>query len=425
LARVHPLRGVHYDPGQVHLGGVLAPPYDVISPGRRQALYGRDLRNIVRVDFGEPYADDVPGESDVYSRGAEHLRSWLQLGVLVRDDRPSFYVTAHEFLSAEGSSQRRLGILARVPARPWEESEVKPHERTMRGPKEDRLALTRTTRMQTSPVWVMWDRAPELAACLDKATRGPALIGGRIDGEVGSEKLLLWRLDDDTAVAELSRLLEPAGLYVADGHHRFETAAAYAAERLAAGDPEDADSQFALIYACAADDPGLVLLPTHRLLTPRPGLPYSRDDLDYRLEDVWEMEAVDDPVAGLVEVGARRHSHHAFVVVSHEGAAILQRPRNQVTSPRQGLDVVVLQEEVIARCGIGEAELREGALTYDRDAASTVAAVRDKRAGLALLTTACTTAEVIAVADAGEVMPQKSTYFSPKVPTGLVLSPLG
>jgi len=403
---------------------VLAPPYDVISPEQREELYGRDLRNVVRIDFGRPYPDDVAGENDVYTRAAAHLRSWLDLGILVRDERPGLYLAAHDFTGAEGETRRRLGLMGRVPAVAWERSEVRPHEHTLRGPKEDRLALMRATRTQTSPIWLLWDDAPGLQTRLAEIATGRASLGGRFEGEAGPEKVVLWQVSDAATLAELAALLAPATLYIADGHHRFETAASYAAERRAAGDAEEGDSQFTLVYACAAGDPALVVLPTHRLVRPRPGLPSGRDGVLSRLGGGWALEPVTDPGAAFSRLANLRAGEHAFVLVAPDGAAILHRRRNRAGSPRDALDVAVLQDEVIRACGIGEAELRDGALTYSRDPAETVEEVRAGRAALAFLVSPCTGREVLAVADAGEMMPQKSTYFYPKVPTGLVLSPL-
>jgi uncharacterized protein (DUF1015 family) len=424
LAALLPLRGLRYDPEHVRLGGVLAPPYDVITEAQREELYGRDLRNIVRIDFGRPYADDQPGRSDVYTRAAEHLRSWRELGILVQDERPALYLASHEFPAPDGTARRRLGLIGRVPALPWDRSEVRPHERTMRGPKEDRLALMRATRAQTSPVWVLWDSAPGLRDLLEEWAEGRALLGGRFAGEMGTEKLLLWGIDDPARLAEVSARLSPATLHVADGHHRFETAVAYAAERREAGDSADADSQHVLVYASAADDPALVVLPIHRLVCDRPGLPESRDQLAALVPEPWSVKAVEDPLAALARLPEWRSRSHAVVAVAGDGAAVLHRPRREGVSPREGLDLAALQEEVIARLGIGEAELREGALLYTRDPAEAVGAVRAGRSRLAFLLAPCTAAEVLAVAAGGETMPQKSTYFYPKVPTGLVLSPL-
>ncbi len=424
MARLLPLRGIRYNPEHTRLGGVLAPPYDVISPAQREELYGRDLRNIVRIDFGRPYPGDVPGHADVYTRAAEHLRSWRELGILVRDERPGLYLVAHEFTAPSGAVERRLGLLGRVPALPWERSEVRPHERTLRGPKEDRLALMSATRAQTSPVWLLWEGAAGLRERLAALGEGPALLGGRIDGEGGPEKLLMWHLAGEAELAGIAELLAPATLYIADGHHRFETAAAYAAQRREAGDAPDADSQHVLVYASAADDPALLVFPFHRMVKRRPGLPSTRDELLGRLGEGWRVEPVDDPLAALAGLGERRAREHAYVLVAADGAALLHRVRAETASPRASLDVSVLQEEVILRLGIGEAELREGALTYSRDPAEAVAAVGADEAALAFLGSPCTPAEVLAVAGAGETMPQKSTYFYPKVPTGLLLSPV-
>jgi uncharacterized protein (DUF1015 family) len=424
MARVFPLRGVHFNPEHVKLGGVLAPPYDVINDEQREALYARDLRNIVRVDHGMPLDDDAPGVNDAYTRASAFITSWFDLGLLVRDGRDSVYVSDHEFTGVDGGTHHRRGVFVRVPARGWEDSEVLPHERTLRGPKEDRMALLRASHMQTSPVWVMWAGAPDVESVLDGITATPALLGGRIDGEVGEEKLLLWQVDDETTVAALVHALAPARLYIADGHHRFETAAAYAAERRAGGDADDADSQYTLVYICAGDDPSLELLPTHRLVKPRDGAPYSVDDLLYRLDDAWEAEPVADVDAALRRMRELSDGAHAVGVVTAHGTAVLHRPRREAASARERLDVVVVEEELLRPIGIDAAQLREGAVAFSRSAAEAAAAVTAGQAALACLLNPCSTAEVMAVADAKEIMPQKSTYFYPKVPTGLVMSPV-
>ncbi len=424
MADVRPLRGIRFNPAVVHLGGVLAPPYDVIDDAQREALYGRDLRNIVRIDYGREAEEDRPGAGDRYTRAAEHLRSWLNLGVLVRDPGPSFYVTEHRFRGPDGADRVRRGLIARVRATAWEDSDLRPHEHTLRGPKEDRLALMRATATQTSPVFALWRGAGELGAALTAIAGAPAVAGGRTDGEIASEKHLLWVVDDPGRVKAIHDALSDASLYVADGHHRYETAAAYAAERAAAGDGPDAHSQFALVYLSDADDPGISLLPTHRLLKPRTGVAFSLDDLWMRLDDGWELAPTDDLAAAAVAAAALGAERHAFGVRAREGAAVLSRPRRATASPREALDVVVLQEQVLGPAGVDTAAIREGALAYTRSLDEVERAVVGRSALLGFVVNPATTAEVIAVADAGEVMPQKSTYFYPKVPTGLVLSPL-
>jgi uncharacterized protein (DUF1015 family) len=423
MATVAPFEGTRYNPEHVKLGGVLAPPYDVITDAQREQLYGRDLRNIVRVDYGISYPNDVEGVDDRYTRASSFLASWHDLGILVRDRPAGFYVVDHHFQHSDGTQRRRRGLLATVAATPWDSSDLRPHERTMRGPKADRLALMRATRAQTSPVFAVWTNAGGIADALDGVATGDALLGGRIDGEIASEKLLLWRADDAHQVAAIAAALREAGLYIADGHHRYETAAAYAAERRAAepGAPSDAPFERALVYLAAADDPGITILPTHRLVRPGPGIAFSLDDLWARLDDVYETVPASDGRAALEAASAMRDTHHAFAVVAHDGAAVLRRPRHAGGSPRDRLDVAVLETEVLGPAGVSREMISGGALGYTRDPDGLDAAVRSGEAILAFGVSPVSADDVIAVADAGETMPQKSTYFYPKVPTGLVL----
>ena len=424
MADIQPFAGTRYNPEHVHLGGVLAPPYDVISDAKREELYGRDMRNIVRIDDGERLPDDVDGERDRYTRAASFLKSWLDLGVLVRDDAPSFYVVDHHFPNPEGGERRRRGVLGTVPATAWERSDLLPHELTMSGPKADRLALMHATHAQTSPVFAMWSGAAgDIEEVLARDTSGHALLGGRIDGEFGSEKLLVWRLSDPPHVAAIVAALRDARLYVADGHHRYETAAAFASERRAADPsaPTNAPFERSLVYLTAAHDPGITILPTHRLVRPGPGIAFSLDDLWARLDDTYETAPAAGARAALARAAELRATHHAFAVVAQDGAAVLSRPRRSTESPRQGLDVMVLETEVLGPAGVSPDAITAGALTYTRDTDRLEAAVHDGEAVLGFGVAPVTTKEVIAVSDARETLPQKSTYFYPKVPTGLVL----
>jgi uncharacterized protein (DUF1015 family) len=421
MAAIRPFAGIRYSPEHVRLGGVLAPPYDVITPSQLEALYGRDLRNITRVDFGMSYPDDEPGVNDRYTRAAGFVESWLELGVLVRDEAPSLYLADHEFHAPEGAIRHRRGVLALVRAVPWEQSELRPHERTLREPKEDRLQLLRATGMQTSPVFAIWKDASGIDDVLTAVVDGPPLIGGRTDGEFGSEKHLLWRVDDPGAVERIEAALQPATLYVADGHHRYETAVAYAAQRRAEGAPGDAPSQFCLVYLAASDDPALAILPTHRLIRRKAGIAYSLDDLWARLSDEWDASPSPDLDTAFAEAGSLRRSHHAYAVAAPDGSAVLRRPRAETGSPRERLDTAVLEREVLLPAGLTVEDIAAGALAYTRDVTELKRAVSAGEAALAFAVQPVTPAEVMAVADAGETMPQKSTYFYPKVPTGLVL----
>ncbi|MEA2619040.1 MAG: hypothetical protein QOE72_4823 [Chloroflexota bacterium] len=418
---------MRFDPGVVDLGGTLAPPYDVISTEQRERLYARDLRNIVRIDYGSDEPGDRPGVLDRYTRAAGHLGAWLELGILRRDPRPAVYVADHEFTAADGSRRTRRGLYLRTPALPWDEAAVLPHERTLRGPKEDRLALMRATRMQTSAVFSLWDSAPGIDEAMAAATEREPDAEGTTEGEVGDEHHRLWVVDDPARLGAVLEALGPSRLYIADGHHRFETAATYAAERRAAEPGADAGADFGmtLLHLCAATDPSIEVLPTHRLVRPAPGVPDRVADLLDRLDGTFRA----DPAGSLAEAvdAARRHrdGEHALAVAGSDGAFLLRAPRRAGASPRAALDVSVLQELILERaCGLDADAVAGGALGYTRGVEEAEESVAAGTAALAICLNGCTTAEIIAVSDARETMPQKSTYFYPKVPTGLVLSPL-
>jgi uncharacterized protein (DUF1015 family) len=175
------------------------------------------------------------------------------------------------------------------------------------------------------------------------------------------------------------------------------------------------------MYLAAADDPGITILPTHRLVRPGHGIAFSLDDLWARLDDAFDTMPAPDGRAALAAASAMHVTDHAFAVVAHDGAAVLRRPRHVGGSPRDRLDVAVLETEVLGPAGVSADMISAGALTYTRDPDRLDSAVQDGDAILAFGLSPVTTDEVIAVADAGETMPQKSTYFYPKVPSGLVL----
>lgn len=427
MAVVRPLRGLRYDPARTAVSRALAPPYDVIDEAQRERLYALGPHNIVRVDFGRDEPGDIPGERDRYTRARDLLSAWSREGVLRRDQRPAAYVHDHAFQDGDGRTLQRRGVFVGVRALPWDQADVLPHERTLRGPKADRLALMRATRTQTSAVLLIWHSAPGLAELLAAACAGDPDLVAETDGEVGVEGHRLWVVDSPTVVASVAEALTPARLYMADGHHRFETAAGYAAERRAAepDTPPDAGFAWALAELCAADDPALLVLPTHRLVLPRPGVPSSLAELTTRLPARWRVEHMPDLGAAVAAAAAQRDQAHALAVAASDGAALLLAGRDPSASARARLDVSVVEDEILGRaCGLDAGSIAAGALGFARQVEDTARAVAEGRAALAVCLNGCTTREMIEVSNAGEQMPQKSTYFYPKVPTGLVLSPL-
>ncbi len=424
MAEVRPLRALRYAP-TVDLGRAVCPPFDVISPQQREALLQLSPHNAVRLELPQ-------GDGDPYAAAAGLLHRWREEGVLVRDEHPSLYALEQRF-TVEGREHRRLALFARVRLAPWEAGAVRPHEHTLRPPKEDRLRLLRALRTQVSPVFGLCrDRRGALAALLAEAAGREPLA--RFADPEGC-RCALWRLDDPEAARRLEEALADETIYIADGHHRYETGLAYLEERRARADAWTGEEpeNFVLMGLVAADDPGLVLLPLHRLVQ-------SDVPLERALESLlplFDMEAV--PSLGLL-LRAIRERGKAITTLGMASAdspdlyllSVLDvdavAARLPAGSPRQWLhiDTAVLQHAVLGPLlGVDEERVREAqAVQYTTDAEEALALVRSGRFRYAFFVGPARPAQIMAVADAGARMPPKSTYFHPKLPAGLVMYPL-
>ncbi|MGH7610284.1 MAG: DUF1015 family protein [Candidatus Dormibacteria bacterium] len=414
MARVSPFRGLRFNPALVDLGSVLSPPYDVIGPELQAELYGRALQNVVRLELGRDYPDDRAGERDRYTRAHEHLRAWLEEGVLVQDDAPSIYVHEHRFPAPDGTVGTRLGCFVAVQPVGYDRREVLRHELTLSGPRQDRVRLLEATGVQTSAVMLLYEGASEVTEELRRlAAQAQPTDHATVPGESGPEHHRLWRLSDPARLEAICQALGASRLFIADGHHRYETA-------LSLGLPG------VLSLMAPLDDPGNLILPTHRVL---PQSTRNLMELATGLLGVgWEVERRQRPLSQtLEEIARRRAAQHAFGIGDGEATVVAARPRTGegIRSPRAQLDVAVLGTEILgAHLGIAAADASAGRLLYLRSAQEALRQAAAHR-GLAFLLNPTTVAEMAAVASAGEAMPQKSTYFFPKVPAGLVLLPGG
>ena len=410
MAEVSAFRGIHYEPGVVPLESVLAPPYDVISPELQLDLYSRAMQNIVRIELGRDFEGDVPGERDRYTRAGAHLRAWLQEGVLVQDEQPSLYVHRHSFRPPGGGGPRqRLGCFVGVEPVPHERGEILRHELTMTAPREDRLRVLQATKAQTSPIFLLYENCVEVTQELEAVTeRDSPFAEAVVAGEYGSERHQLWRVSDTGVVETVTASLSQTRLFIADGHHRYETAL-----NLGLG------SILALVSPL--DDPGNVILPTHRVV---PEASRTVGEVGHSLAaEGWQIESPVELGEALASLARLRDSHHAIAIVGATGRLLASRLRSpdEVSNPRLGLDVSVLETEILQPLlGVGTGDAEAGRLLYSRDAQEALDMALAER-GIAFLLNPTTVGEMAAVAAAGEAMPQKSTYFFPKVPAGLVI----
>jgi len=436
LADVRPFRGLRYRPGvAANLADLLAPPFDVISPETQRFLLRRHPANVVRLELSEERMDDTPKDNR-YTRAGATLGRWLADGILTIDAEPAFYLYNQEFFQG-GRLLRRRSLLARVRLEPWAKGVVRPHEHTLIAPKEDRLQLLRHCHASFSPVFALYrDSDGRLGAAASQAASAAPLAQAR---EPGGEAHTLHSLADEASIGAISDLFRDRTLYIADGHHRYETALAYREERRAADWSGEEPENFVFMALTAAEDAGLVVLPIHRVIR----LPAIPDDLPARFEGLFLVEDLGpvrtgvplrDALARLSEASSRGPAYVAVgpgpdrmrLLVARDPEALRASLPPGTPPVWRALDVALLQYAVLeGLLGIDAARLARGDdLEYTEDAAEALRAVASGRVPLAFLVNATPVEQILAAADAGERMPQKSTFFYPKLVTGLVMYPL-
>jgi uncharacterized protein (DUF1015 family) len=433
MAEIRAFRAYRYDLGRVGtLSDVVAPPYDVIDADLQKALYARSPYNVIRLILNKEESDD--GEAhNRYTRAARFLRDWQQDGLLVQDSARALYVYHQEF-AVEGRRYTRRGIMARVRLEPFGEGRIFPHEETMPGPKADRLQLMRATAMNLSQIFGLYpDAKGTVQAQLDTAVgRSLPLEAADHLGVVSR----LWPVTDQHVVSTVTGLMGPRPVFIADGHHRYETALRYLDERRAAGEVHDteAPANFVLMMLVSMSDPGLIILPTHRLVGGLPEL--TADRLRRLLQPHFEVETI-----GQGEPGAR----DTWELMEAEGGqdllgfgtvadgtwltARLRTPEameavaGQHSPAWRGLAVSVLHELVLGKL-VPEALGCRPECRYVHLLREVQGAVAARQCQLAVLVPPARMEHVEQIAGNLEKMPPKSTYFYPKLLSGLVFNPL-
>jgi uncharacterized protein (DUF1015 family) len=433
MADIQAFRAFRYDLGHVgRLADVVAPPYDVIDPALQQRLYDQSRFNVVRADFGKA----EPGDTDDinrYTRAAGLLRDWIHDGVLKQDTARGLYV-CHQEYEVEGRRHIRKGFLAHVRLEPFGEGRIFAHEETMAGPKEDRLRLMRATGMNLSPVFGLYpDDAGEVQDLLDETVRR-ALPLEAVD-HLGTVSRL-WPVADPHVVNRITGLLGPKPVFIADGHHRYETSLRYLEERRSAGEVpnEDAPANFTLMMLVGMSDPGLLILPTHRLLSGLPAITGEKlGELlagDFAVEtigagesaarDCWEHIEADGSQAIL---GFGTVADGRWHVARLTNPAAMAELAKDHSPDWRGLAVSVLHVLVVNKL-LPERAGASPKCEYVHLLREVTDSVAGNRCQLAALVPPATMGHVEQIAGHLEKMPPKSTYFYPKLLTGLLFNSL-
>jgi uncharacterized protein (DUF1015 family) len=414
---VQPLRALHYDVGKAGaLDRLISPPYDVIDARLRVELAARSPYNAVEVD--------LPEGEDRYRRAGELLEEWKRSGILVHDPEPALWALTQTYVGPDGRERTRSGFYARVRIADYGEG-VRPHERTHPAAKQDRLELMRATKANLSPIFALFQDSDGGAPTgLTRWTSGPPW--GEATDDDGTRHRL-WRITDEATIATVREALSNSELLIADGHHRYETARTYAEEIGGEG-----DHHYVLMYLVSLRDPGLEIFATHRLVK---GLDSAgRERLERLLERHFRARSVEP--AELVPPPATNGSLPVYGFIDRESTRALRLelasadPADRALASHEAtyrrLDTAVLEKLVLEEAlGMSEDDIsHQRGLAYTQSSEEALSLVKSGEYELAFLLRPTPVEQVKAVAEAGETMPPKSTYFYPKVPSGLVFNPL-
>ncbi len=425
MADIQPFRGVLYNTKRVKADDVLTQPYDKITPDMREKYLKLSPYNLIRIELGKEEAGDT-GSANKYTRASDLYQAWLGEGVLRRAAKPALYYLEQSFAAPDGSGPRtRKALIARVRLHRWDEGVVLPHEHTLSKPKADRMALLRACGSQQGQIFMLYPRPQRNP--LPAPNDALSLTATDDYGVVNK----LWEITDAAAIKAAHESLRAARFYIADGHHRYETALAFRDECRAAADKPDPNAPYEFVMATLVDmsDPGLVVLPTHRAVANLGS--FNANSFRNQLAKTFLVE----PQPSLEKLLAAMRSGKHLIGMRDAAEFALLRPKNlDALRPLftkkpplwHTLDVAILHVGILeALLGIDEVRLREESnVTYWREPDKAAGLVQTGHAQLAFFLNPTDVEDVKAIADARSRMPQKSTDFYPKLLSGIVINDL-
>jgi uncharacterized protein (DUF1015 family) len=426
MAHIEPFRALRYNSARVNLSQVATQPYDKITPEMQERYYAATPYNLVRIILGKRTASDGP-EDNPYTRAARAFRDWRDQGVLIEEAEPCLYRYTQRFVPpGEAREVERHGFIALGKLEDYAAGVIFPHEQTLAKPKADRLELLRATRAHFGQIFMLYSD-PENQIQRALVPDQPAIIEVRDEYDVSHQ---VWKISNPTKISLIRDRLWERKLIVADGHHRYETALAYQKERAQDRGTGLAPFDFAMMTFVNMDSPGLVILPTHRVVHGIPSFDMSMfRDGGCEFFGVEEVDVSIDARRASAILREAGRSGTALLAVGAERVFLLNRPKapahvfGPLSYRQQALDVVQLHKCLLEKTlGISEEAIRnQQHVTYLRDSGEAIALVRNRKADVAFLMNPVGINQVRDIAFAGEVLPQKSTDFYPKLLSGLTI----
>lgn len=429
MIRIAPFRGILYSQSKVRdFARVIAPPYDVISPAEQERLYKKSPHNFVRLDLSQ--------EAGSYQAVAQLFHDWMAQGILQRDEQPAIYFLSQRFRLASGEQKLRQGFITLLELQDLDSGAIRPHEKTHGAPKEDRLQLMLACHAQFSPIFTLYAQSKlAIDRILNVAVEGVApLIEAELDD---GEHCQLWRITDGEVIGKIQREMEDQKLLIADGHHRYEATLAYRDHMRQQRTSSTGDEPFNFIMAYCAniEDANVAILPTHRLVRGFPHKPFL--ELEEALQTYFYVEQHPKTPEGkasflkALRAAARKHRvigvsfkrDPRYLILRLKNKRIMQRLAKDMSPPLRELDVSTLHLLILEHILGMAADLQEKGETirYSQDEESVLQALEKEDFQAAFILNATKKEEIQSIVAGGDRMPQKSTYFYPKLPSGLVV----
>ncbi|MCP4481207.1 MAG: DUF1015 domain-containing protein [bacterium] len=421
MARIKPLKGIRYNLNKVAIEDVVAPPYDVISSFEQDDLYQKSELNIIRLILGK-MNDTDDGENNKYTRAAEFFNFWQATEDLIVEDKPAIYVYSQDFEFAE-KSYSRTGFLSLLKQEPLFEGTIYPHERTLSKPKADRLNLTVACKSNFSPIFGLYnDESKIVKNILEEVIQASADIDFKI---ANGERNRVWVVTDEEKIKKLTETLKDEKIFIADGHHRYETSMNYTKKMKDLG--ETGNFNYIMTFLCDMNDEGLAVFPTHRVVKYNVKMVDFLKELakDFYVKDI-NAEDLDATMAaeffkGNISFGLYNGDKYALLTL---------KDKTQLAKEMEGsvyyreLDVAVLESMIFEKLlkFSKESIAMQEHLKYVKGFDQTIELIKNKKYDFAFIMNPTRLDQIKNVALAGEVMPQKSTYFYPKLLTGLVIN---
>lgn len=430
MVRIAPFRGVVYSQKKIRdLAKVIAPPYDIISKSEQERLYKKSPYNFVRLDLSQ--------EADSYDAVAQALNDWLAQGIFERDQQPAIYFLSQRFKLKGGEEKERLGFFALTELQDFSNGDIRPHEKTHDAPKQDRLKLMLACQAQLSPIFALYAQPKQtINRILAVAVEG---VAPWLDVEQDNgDHCRLWRITDSAVIQKIQQEMRDQQLLIADGHHRYEATLSYRDHmRRERGQWTGREAfNYVMAYCANMNDDNVVILPTHRLVRGYAHKPFL--ELEEALQTYFYVEQHPKTPEGKVSflkalkaaakkhrvIGASFKRDPRYLILRLKNKRIMQRLAKDVSAPLRELDVSTLHLLILEHILGMEPEQQEGGDTvrYFEDEETVLQTLEKEEFQAAFLLNAPKAEEVLAIAAAGEKMPQKSTYFYPKLSSGLIVN---